>query len=471
MKKPSIDIFYVTHLKDIEWFRWSVQTIRKNLAGLRDIIVVAPEQDRERFEALSLDVEYHFIPDWPSLGYYWQQWVKMTADRYTDADFICHIDSDVFVKEPCEISEFFISDLPVWLWATYAECPDTPWQKPTERATGQACPREFMQGFPFILHRQTYEKARAWLERVHHQDCETYIRKVHMHSEPPAFSEFNFLGNVAWAEDPHLYSWVDRNHGQWPSGFHKTRQFWSHAPFEDHLPEIRQMLSGGKAHHPVVTSRGWWVLSNDTHISKWVEETNRLDHDTYFVGEICKHIRPGDVVVDIGAFIGDHTIAYARAVHGIDSGRVFAFEPNPTAFACLEKNMALLGHVKCHNLGLSDGAREMRMLIDPNAGGSHLGEGCGGVKVTTLDSFNIERLNLMKIDAEGMELLILQGSAQTLARCRPILVLEVNAGALGRFGVAEDLLFSHLRNLNYRIEGAIPGAPQYDVFCFPNEKA
>lgn len=324
-----------------------------------------------------------------------------------------------------------------------------------------------MQGFPFILHRSTYEAARKWLESTHGTPCEDFIRRAYIVGEPPAFSEFNYLGNVAWTQQPGEYEWIDRNRDEWPAGFHKTRQFWSHAPLEDHLPEIGQMLSGGKAHHPVVTDRGWWVLSNDTHISKWVEETHRLDHDTYFVGRICAHIRPGDVVVDAGAFIGDHTIAYARAVHGVDSGRVIAFEPNRVAFECLRRNMKDLVHVECWCCGLSDGDREMRLLVDPNAGGSHLAEGCGGVAVRDLDSLELTRLDLMKIDAEGMELLALQGAEATIARCRPILVLEVNAGAMSRFGVTEDLLFSWLRSLGYRIEDAVPGAPQYDVFCFP----
>lgn len=467
----NTDIFYVTYGKDAEWFKWSLQTVIKNLSGFRGIHVVCPEQDIPTFrEILSLhpsSFTLHPSKDWPGLGYYWQQWVKMTADTYTDADFICHIDSDVFVKEKCDISEFFVEGKPSWLWSTYAECPDTPWKRPTEKATGFPCDREYMQGFPFIIERETYGVARRWIRKVHGVTEEEYIRKSHVSTEPPSFSEFNFLGNIANRERGDQYFWVDRNHCPWPAGFHKTRQFWSHAPLEDHIPEIRQMLDGGKAHHPRVTNRGWWILSNDTHISAWVEETNRLDHDTGFTSKICSHIRPGDTVVDVGAFIGDHTIAYARAVHGVDSGRVIAFEPNPQAFQCLKKNMEQLAHVECHQMGLSDDAREMRLLVAPNAGGSHLSEGFGGIPVQYLDAFELQRLDLMKIDAEGMELLILQGAEQTIKRCRPILVMEVNSGALGRFGVNENMLFDWCRTHNYRVEEAIPGAPQYDIFCFP----
>lgn len=61
------------------------------------------------------------------------------------------------------------------------------------------------------------------------------------------------------------------------------------------------------------TKEGWWVLADDTHLSKWVEEHGRLDHDEA-IASIVEHIPQGGVVVDAGASLGDHTIAYARKV-------------------------------------------------------------------------------------------------------------------------------------------------------------
>lgn len=42
------------------------------------------------------------------------------------------------------------------------------------------------------------------------------------------------------------------------------------------------------------------VLEGDTHISKWVQETRRLDHDEYSLSLILPHLDPGDWVVDGG---------------------------------------------------------------------------------------------------------------------------------------------------------------------------
>jgi hypothetical protein len=63
-----------------------------------------------------------------------------------------------------------------------------------------------------------------------------------------------------------------------------------------------------------ITKHGFAVLENDQWISRWAEEEGRLDHDQNMLPLILKHIYRGDTVVDVGAFIGDHTIAYSEKV-------------------------------------------------------------------------------------------------------------------------------------------------------------
>ena len=467
----TTDIFYVTFKRDVEWFRWSVAITEKNLSGYRQIVAVAPESDRALFEPIVAErktLRMVYIPDWPRAGYYWQQWVKMEADKYTDADVIMHIDSDVYFKTPTSVEAFFHDGKPGWLWAYYTDCARDAgvWKSPTERAFGATCDREFMQGFPFTFHRSTYGICRDWLEMIHKVSAKDYIARCFCIGGM-TFSEFNFMGCVAFQIQRDLYHFVDRNREPWPEGYQHSRQFWSHAPFSENQPEIEQMLNGGTEQLIRVTNRGIWILSNDTHISKWVEHECRLDFDVPEVSKQCSHIKPGDVVVDAGAFIGDNTIAYARATHGIDTGRVIAFEPNPRAFACLTRNMAGLSHVECHNLGLSEKCASMEMALDPNVGASHLKDGVG-VKVITLDSLCLTRLNFMKMDVEGFELRALKGGEKTIMACRPKLWLEINEGALNRAGTSPEELRKWLEDHRYTVHAWI-GGPQFDVLCTPNE--
>ena len=210
-----------------------------------------------------------------------------------------------------------------------------------------------------------------------------------------------------------------------------------------------------------ILSNGIAVLDGDSHISRWVEEEGRLDHDQNALPIILGYIKDGDVVVDAGAFIGDHTIAYTKAVG--KTGRVMAFEPNPSAYECLVHNcpeaMAL-------NLGLSDRSGELKMAIDVNAGASHVGDGGQLINVVALDSMPFQRLNFIKMDVEGMELRALLGAKKTIEAHRPIMWIEINVGALKRQGVVPAQIFDVLHGMGYEFEPyPDEGGMQYDILC------
>ena len=123
MISMTIDILIVSYAKDLEWFRWSTAILEKNLTGYRRIVAVVPEQDAKLFKPIADErkaMSLVPIKDWPGQGYYWQQNVKVNADQFTDADCIAHIDSDVFVKEPTDVSAFFVDNKPAWLWQFYS---------------------------------------------------------------------------------------------------------------------------------------------------------------------------------------------------------------------------------------------------------------------------------------------------------------------------------------------------------------
>lgn len=154
-----------------------------------------------------------------------------------------------------------------------------------------------------------------------------------------------------------------------------------------------------------------------------------------------RSVRPDAVVVDGGAHIGVITLLLSSLV---PQGTVHAFEPTPSTLAYLEQNIAAGGatnvRVTAAALGRSDG----KISLDPSdayPAGAHVrddGEGTCLVPAVTLDSWatseGIERLDLLKLDVEGLELAVLAGAARTLARFRPLTVLECNPIALRRFG-------------------------------------
>lgn len=174
----------------------------------------------------------------------------------------------------------------------------------------------------------------------------------------------------------------------------------------------------------------------------------------YFEQEVAlfrQFVRPGDVVADVGANIGAHTVALARLVG--PTGRVLAFEPVRLNFQLLCGNLALnsLTWVDAVQGGL--GARDetlriadVAMSAEGNYGALALAELPGNrpVPINRLDGlFDHPKLRFVKIDVEGMEADVLQGSRGVLAKFRPALYVEND-----RLDQSRDLL-SLLQSLEY----------------------
>lgn len=150
-------------------------------------------------------------------------------------------------------------------------------------------------------------------------------------------------------------------------------------------------------------------------------------------------VRPGMVVLDVGAFLGTHTLALATMVG--PQGVVHSFEPRAGIGEILRRNVERngLGQVRVHGYAL--GAATARLELpwidldgEANFGGLSLeGQGPAAVAGATetiaierLDDLNLGRVDFIKLDAEGMEAEVLAGAARTIAQHRPLLFAECN---------------------------------------------
>ena len=204
-----------------------------------------------------------------------------------------------------------------------------------------------------------------------------------------------------------------------------------------------------------------YIIDGDTHISRWVEESGRLYHDQNVLPLLTPYLT--GTVIDVGAFIGDHTVFYAR-----HSPSVFAFEPNPEAFECLCRNVP--HNVRSFKLGLGAGPGRASIVQNANAGMAALVHG-HDIPIIALDSLNLSEVSFIKIDAEGWECDVLEGARETIARCRPVMLIEVNDSALKARGKSPGELIVKIAGLRYALRNVHSGepmrGPQYDVICTP----
>ena len=154
-------------------------------------------------------------------------------------------------------------------------------------------------------------------------------------------------------------------------------------------------------------------------------------------------IRPGDVVFDIGANIGAHTLHFARLAG--PTGRVFAFEPTDYASGKMRLNLAINPELarrvvfqqrflvadKTEALPAFVAARWPVANDHDDLDQDHLGkpEALAHAMAITADDFceaeNLGRLDFVKIDVDGHEYPVLRGFRRTLERFRPRILIEL----------------------------------------------
>lgn len=162
-------------------------------------------------------------------------------------------------------------------------------------------------------------------------------------------------------------------------------------------------------------------------------------------------IHEGDVVLDVGAYIGTHTVFFAKKVG--PNGFVIAIEPQRLSFNLLCANIALnnYANVRLINSFASDKRKVIKVpVLDPNSiqnfGGIRIGKQKQGEPLETvmIDSFELPKCNLIKVDVEEAEIQVLEGAKLTIKKCRPILYIENNV-----LGLSTDII-TKLSELNYK---------------------
>lgn len=178
--------------------------------------------------------------------------------------------------------------------------------------------------------------------------------------------------------------------------------------------------------------------------SLWMDPKSFLDDESAF----AQILRPGDVVVDVGANIGTLSLC-ASALVG-DTGRVIAIEPHPRIFKYLRKNIDYnkRRNVTCHNFAVGETERHVsfsdRRSDDQN---SVTAEQNGiDVEMRTLDTIltDVDQVTLLKIDTEGYEMHVLAGATKVLQRTQAV-YLELSTDNYTRFGASVPEVLALLR--------------------------
>lgn len=195
------------------------------------------------------------------------------------------------------------------------------------------------------------------------------------------------------------------------------------------------------------------------------------------------HLQSNALVVDVGANVGAFSLKLAQQIvqnQTITVCHIIAFEPNPVIFERLAANLqlnsaALQAVVQLERLALGHQTGEMAFVFSPtNSGGGRLSNQ-GEVKVKT-ERFDDYWLRIgkpmvcfMKIDVEGFEPFVIEGAAQCLTTCRPVLYIEMTEQWFQSQGRSSAEILTLLDQLSYEYTLPSPVPAQYNLLAIPRK--
>lgn len=259
---------------------------------------------------------------------------------------------------------------------------------------------------------------------------------------------------------------------------------WSHELLVGEIPADYRIHRGELAFRSAgseMSVHGYYVGDIEAHLLRWIET----------------QLRPGFVMIDIGAHHGAFTLVVAHELRKRGwPGRIHAFEPDERNFKTLCHNVLqnnLQDYVELNHKAVAESNGRVSFLTNlkensdnrltaptgpevlPKMSESGFSENY--VEAVRLDSIvaAMSRVDLVKMDTQGAELQVLRGGDETLRRFRPALLVEILSG----FG-GDSELRSLLERQGYsfygvtRLGGLCPwGDPasyiSWDCCCLPRE--
>jgi FkbM family methyltransferase len=222
-----------------------------------------------------------------------------------------------------------------------------------------------------------------------------------------------------------------------------------------------------------------WVLQVGNHYfvtrgPGWAYELEFLEQEYEKYSGFCYRPKPGDVVIDVGAGLGEETLIFSEWVG--PEGKVFSIEANPTTFASLKYLIEAnhLKNVKTVLLAISDKVGKVSIENDDdrflqNTIGDDSRHNSVEVDSVTLDDFfanqSIDRADFLKVNIEGAEQLLILGMSTCISRIKHISI-SCHDFREGEFYKTREKILRFLSEQNFKVTFQETGDPVRDNYLY-----
>lgn len=206
----------------------------------------------------------------------------------------------------------------------------------------------------------------------------------------------------------------------------------------------------------------WFFPAGEEHLPGWMQTVNNRQDGrlTYQYGKYeaaMKFIKGNAHAVDVGSHIGLWAYFMAR-----DFQKVTCFEPMPKHAECWRKNMQDRENATLIECALGSDVCSVKIGTRTKGSSGDTGvltDGRDGYTVPqqTLDYFELQDVNLLKIDCEGYEEFVLRGGIETLKRCKPVVIVEQKGTMSEQYGLGMKSAVTLLISLGAKVQDEISG--------------
>jgi len=212
----------------------------------------------------------------------------------------------------------------------------------------------------------------------------------------------------------------------------------------------------------LIQHQGIWLPDNEREQIEWMNKHGELvnGRGTYQIKKLraaMEHVKQFRTAVDVGSHVGFWSMHLAPKF-----AHLHAFEPIAEYRECFLRNLhpqlSAGIDVALYDCALGNKSGPVTLSRNPTVSGDtwirperypvaagRVDE--GGVNMRTLDSFELRDVDFLKVDCEGYEYFVLLGAADTLARCKPCVIVEQKRDMAAKFGLAPQQACRFLEKL------------------------
>ena len=192
--------------------------------------------------------------------------------------------------------------------------------------------------------------------------------------------------------------------------------------------------------------KGWYLPDSDTHFENYIKDGGykTIHRDTIL--KFIKENRPNlKNCVDVGSHIGFWSKDFTELFN-----HTYAFDPIPQVRECYVKNITNPNYT-LYPYGLGKEEKKISVLYSPKETGNTHASNKGNIDVTvkTLDSFALEDIDYIKIDAEGYEIEALIGANKLIEKCKPFIHIEAKNKVMVKQNITMKDINDYFESINY----------------------